>query len=181
MKKVTWIVPFVFVLVLISILVIKPFNKNIPPQVPMGTFKNSETGEIFNYTDNNGYLVNCRQINCKSVYFDVDPIGNIIQIREDKENPIIGKIISVSPISNTENVNYTIEYKIGDKTYTSVYIQELCNYFKGGGKQCFDPAHISQPVIVNLLANNNSIISNLIIFNKILKADVLGIVNVTHQ
>lgn len=190
MKKIIKIITLIiFLLLIFTLLIISFNNKKIPiennqtasSQVPKGTFRNTETGEIFDYVDNFGYLVSCSP-NCKSVYFDIDSNGNIIQIRETKENPFIGKINSFTLDKyNPEIVNYVVEYKYGDKVNKSTYITQLCDYFKGGGKQCRVPSNKDTPVIVNLNNNNNnSIINNIIIFNKILKADLLGIVNVDH-
>lgn len=178
----------IFLLLICTLLIISFNNKKVSTrnnpisssQVPKGTFKNTETGEIFDYIDNSGYLVDCSP-NCKSVYFDVDSNGNIIQIRDNNENPIIGKINSFTLDKyNTEIVSYVVEYKYGDKVNKSIYTTQLCSYFKGGGKQCRVPSSKDTPVIVNLKADNNSIIDNIIIFNKILKADLLKIVNVDH-
>lgn len=155
-------------------------SSTVPSQVPKGTFRNTETGEIFDYVDNLGYLVDCSP-NCKSIYFDVDSNGNIIQIRKTGENIIIGKINSFTLDKNKpETVNYVVEYKYEDKVNKSTYTTQLCDYFKGGGKQCRVPSSKDTPVIVNLNTNNNFVIDNLIIFNKILKADLLEIVNVDH-
>lgn len=159
-------------------------DKNISnkSQVPKGTFKNTETGEIFDYVDNSGYLVDCSP-NCKTIYFDVDSNENIIQIRKTGENIIIGKINSFTLTLNKYNqemVNYVVEYKYRDKLNKSTYTTQLCDYFKGGGKQCRVPSIKDTPIIVNLKANNNSVVENIIIFNKILKADLLEIVNVDH-
>jgi len=188
MKKV--IKPFILIIVLLfCVLLTRSFsNKKIPiennptasSQVPKGTFINNETGEVFSYVDNNGYLVSCSP-NCKSVYFDIDSSGNIIQIREVKENPIIGKIdLFAINKDNTEIVNYVVEYEYENKINKSTYTTQLCNYFKGGGKKCRLPSNKNTPVIVNLNTDDDSMIDNIIIFNKILKADLLDIVNVDH-
>jgi len=198
MKKI--IKPFILIilLLLVSVLLWKSFDgeKNITEgkkviiennptassQVPKGTFRNTETGEIFDYVDNLGYLVDCSP-NCKSIYFDVDSNGNIIQIRKTGENIIIGKIDSFTLTLNKYNqemVNYAVEYKYGDKVNKSTYTTQLCDYFQGGGKQCRVPSNKDTPVIVDLKINDNFVIDNLIIFNKILKADLLKIVNVDH-
>lgn len=193
MKKILKIITILFLIIilfLISFFLIKNFNEKkaftennsiIKSQVPKGTFKNVETGEIFNYVDNFGYLAGCNPINCKNVYFDVDLNGNIIQIRYANDNPIIGKINSFTiDKDKPEIVNYTVEYKYKDKIYQSIYTTELCVYFKGGGKQCYNPAIKDTPIMVILNPQNDSLVDNIIIFNKILKAYLLNIVNVDH-
>lgn len=155
-------------------------DTDIKSQVPKGTFRNTETGEIFSYVDNNGYLVGC-QPDCKSVYFDVDTNGNIIQIKETGENPIIGKIYSsILDKNKIDTANYLVEYNYNGKVYKSNYLAELCHYFKGGGKQCYPQAQEGTPVIVLLDSFSNYSIDYLIIFNKILKAELIEIINVDH-
>jgi len=187
-NKIKLIVLIIFLLLIGTLLIISfkdkvVYTENNPiasSQVPKGTFRNTETGETFDYIDNWGYLGSCNP-NCKSVYFDIDLNGNIIQIREVKENPILGKINSFTiDKDKPEIVNYVVEYNYGNKVNKLTYTTELCDYFKGGGKQCRVPAIKDTPVIVNLKNDNNSVIDNIIIFNKILKADLLEIVNVDH-
>lgn len=192
-KKILKIITILFLIIilfLISFFLIKNFNEKkvftdnnsiIKSQVPKGTFKNAETGEIFSYVDNQGYLVGCGLLNCKNVYFDVDSNGNIIQIRYTNDNPILGKILSFTINKDKpETVNYIVEYNYKDKVYKSIYTTELCNYYKGGGKQCYSPAIKDTPIMVILNPQNDSLVNNIIIFNKILKAYLLDIVNVDH-
>lgn len=193
MKKILKIIAIlilIIILFLISFFLIKDFNEKkvftennaiIKSQVPKGTFKNAETGEIFSYVDNWGYLVDCGLLNCKDVYFDVDSSGNIIQIRYANDNPILGKILSFAiDKDKPETVNYVVEYKYRDKVYQSIYTTELCNYYKGGGKQCYSPSVKDTPIMVILNPQNDSVVDYIIIFNKILKAYLLDIVNVDH-
>jgi hypothetical protein len=192
-KKLIKIIASIFLMVVLLFsyfFLIKNFNEKkvftennsiIKLQVPKGTFKNAETGEIFSYVDNQGYLVGCGLSNCKNVYFDVDLNGNIIQIRYANDNPIIGKILSFTiDKDKPETVNYTVEYKYKDKIHQSIYTTELCIYFKGGGKQCYSPSIKDTPIMVILNPQNDSLVDNIIIFNKIFKAYLLNIVNVDH-
>lgn len=63
----------------------------------------------------------------------------------------------------------------------SIIIFNYIDYFKGGGKNCRGPVTKDTPIIINLKSDNNSVVDNIIIFNKILKADLLEIVNVDHM
>jgi hypothetical protein len=188
-KNIKPVIVIIFLLLICTLLIISFSNKKIPiennptasSQVPKGTFRNTETGEIFSYVDNWGYLVSCGLSNCKNVYFDIDSNGNIIQIRYANDNPIIGKILSFTiDKDNPETVNYNVEYNYKDKVHQSIYTTELCHYFKGGGKQCYAPAIKDTPIMIILNLQNDSIVDNIIIFNKILKAYLLDIVNVDH-
>ncbi len=147
--------------------------------VPKGTFRNTETGEVFEYVDARGWLVNCGLEKCKNVIFDVNDDNSIIQIRSSDENPIIGKIISV--ITKAEKADYYIEYKVGENTYKSHYVEDLCFYYKGGGKDCHSPSKEGKPVVVITKDGDSSTIQMVMFFNKMMKAQVVSVVNVEHK
>lgn len=147
--------------------------------VPKGTFRNIETGEVFDYIDAWGWLVNCGLEKCKNVIFDVNDDNSIIQIRNSDENPIIGKIISASV--EGEKADYYIEYKAGVDIYRSHYKEDLCSYHKGGGKDCHSPSKEGKPVVVITKDGDDSAIHTVMFFNKMMKTQVMSVVNVEHK
>lgn len=145
-------------------------TKNPTSSVLIGTFKNIKTGAIFNYVDYSGYLFKCREVNCKIVYFDLSQSGRINQIQSIKNDPLIGEIYSAS--LDKDKVNYVIKYESDGKNYLYNYSGINCAYYKGGDKECFSLADKGQPVIID---------DGIIIFNKLLKANVLGIESIDYK
>jgi hypothetical protein len=157
-------------------------NENNSSTVPKGTFRNTETGEIFDYIDGRGYLVSCGLSNCKTAYFDMADDGNIIQIRNTEENPTIGRITNVTEGSvDSDYVNYDIEYIQHNSEISTNYYHTLCRNIKGGGKNCMTPARVGQTVILDFMENSQTTVENLTIFNHMLKTDVLNVVSVSHD
>lgn len=158
---------------------IKPHStKEGTYQILVGSFRNVKTGEMFDYADKNGYLFECQQTQCKTVYFDVNEDGSINQIYEIG-NPLFATITNVAPI-DAEHVKYSLLYQENGKSITKEYVDDLCERSKGA-KQCFEPGKKGQVASLHLHTAGGETEGFITIFENVLEADVLRIISTEYR
>jgi len=162
-------------------------NGQYVPFMYKGTFKNTETGSLFEYTGQDDQaLETCLETKCDFVYFFADWDGKIGQPSLDSANQttVRGKITAVTVNEKTIGQNlsgedkpleadYTISYTFNQKQYQAHYLYDLCARWKGGGMTCYPPANSGDPIKLTLSSDGKTI--TYATFTNTIKAEVVSL------